>query len=136
MLSFSLINEVSFYDPELPEMMDVNGYVPETDTDKPSFLGKYLSHSQPDPDDRPPVEDDKYAKDELGDVRFNKDGEPLEKSDVGARGFMKRLIGEPNYDRLKNGSGKTIDPAPMFNDKQKSPKIFNYKKVPPEEQML
>lgn len=135
MLSFSLINEVSPYYPEPPEMMDINGYVPETDTDKPSFLGKYLTHTQPASDDSSPVEDNKYVKDELGDVRFSKDGDPLEKSDVGVHGFMKRLVGKPTYDQPQNDSEKTISSAAVFSDKHKFPKILNYNKRPPEEQL-
>lgn len=135
MLSFSLINETSPYYLEPTEMVDVNGYVPETDTDKPSFLGKYLTHDQPASDDAPPAEDNKYVRDELGDVRFNKDGEPLEKSDVGIRGFMKRLVGKPNYDQPQNDDGKIIEPQAAFSGNRKFPKLLNYNKIPPEEQL-
>ena len=117
MLSFSLINETSPY------------YL------EPSFLGKYLTHNQPDPDDVPPAEDNKYVRDELGDVRFNKDGEPLEKSDVGIRGFMKRLVGKPNYDQPQNDGGKIIETQASFSGNRKFPKLLNYNKRPPEEQL-
>jgi len=134
MLSFSLINETStsYVDPS--EMADMLGYSHDSDSNQKSFFD-ILNINQKSYDNTPPVKDDGYYRDELGDMVYGKNGLPLEKSDVGVGGFMKRLIGKSNYDQLQNGSGRTIDLAGLFNGKHQPSEKSNYENVPPEEKM-
>ncbi len=91
MLSFSLINETSGIDLLTGQEYETND---DFDPISPprSFFFKNINKEPTTPDDNPPIESDKYVRDDLGDPIYSH-GKPMEKSDIGFRGLMKAIVG-------------------------------------------
>ena len=150
MLSFSLINEVSVgVDPITGQEYQIKNEFDPISPPK-SFFGRSFDQVPDNPSSNLPDKPDKYVRDELGDVIY-RNGEPLEKSDIGLQGFMKRMIGPSKYNEIKNGDNYTdltplitgelhsaenlnqnFNEAPTFSPPAEEIKLGN---IPPEEQM-